>query len=44
MNLMESYKGRLSISEKYYAQQNNGARMSTQKKMITAMCLDNTAR
>jgi len=43
-NLMESYKGRLAIAEKYYASQNEGAKMSNQKKMVTAMCLDNTAR
>ena len=24
MNLLESYKGRLAISEKYYAQKNSG--------------------
>ena len=41
--LLENYKGRLAISEKYYAQQNSGARMSTQKKLLTATCLNNTA-
>lgn len=43
-NLLESYKGRLAISEKYYAQQNSGAKMSNAKKMVTAMCLENTAK
>ena len=43
-NLLESYKGRLAISEKYFAQQNSGARMSNQKKILTAACLDNTAK
>ena len=43
-NLLESYKGRLAISEKYYAQQNAGSRMSNQKKLLTAACLDNTAK
>lgn len=42
--LLESYKGRLSISEQYYAQKNNGAKMSSTKKMIVAQCLENTAR
>ena len=42
--LLENYKGRLAISEKYYAQQNAGARMSNQKKLLTAACLDNTAK
>lgn len=43
-NLLESYKGRLSIAEKYYAQQTNGQKMSNQKKLVTAMCLENTAK
>ena len=44
MNLLESYKGRLSVSEKYYSQKNNGLKMSNTKKMITAQCLENTAK
>ena len=44
MNLLESYKGRLSVSEKYYAQKNDGARLDNNKKMITAQCLDNVAK
>ena len=44
MNLLESYKGRLAISEKYFAQKNNGAKMSNTKKVITAQCLDNIAK
>ena len=44
MNLLESYKGRLAISEKLYAQKNNGTKMSNSKKMLTAMCLDNVAK
>lgn len=43
MNLLESYKGRLAVSEKYYAQKNNGEKMSNSKKMLTAQCLHNTA-
>lgn len=43
MNLLESYKGRLAISEKYYAQKNDGAKMSNSKKMLTAQCLHNVA-
>jgi len=43
MNLLESYKGRLAISEKYYAQKNSGEKMSNSKKMLTAQCLHNTA-
>ena len=44
MNLLESYKGRLAICEKYYSQLHEGAKMSTNRKMITAQLLDNTAR
>ncbi len=42
--LLENYKGRLAIAEKYYAQQNAGKKLSNTKKMVTAMCIDNTAR
>ena len=42
--LLENYKGRLSIAEKYYAQQNAGKKLSNAKKLVTAMCIDNTAR
>ena len=44
MNLLESYKGRLSVAETYYSQKNNGARMPADKKMNTAICLNNIAR
>lgn len=44
MNLLESYKGRLSVSEKYYASQHGGQKMSTAKKMTTAMCLNNISK
>lgn len=40
---MESYKNRLAIAEKYFTQQ-TGDKLSNQRKMVTAMCLDNTAR
>ena len=43
-NLLESYKGRLSIAEKQYGQQNGGAKLSNQKKMVTAMCLNNISK
>lgn len=44
MNLLESYKGRLSVAETYYAQKNNGAKLPADKKMNTAICLQNIAR
>ena len=43
-SLIESYKGRLAIAEKYYGQQNNGAKLSNSKKMVTAMCLNNVSK
>lgn len=42
--LLENYKGRLSIAEKYYAQHNAGKKLSNTKKLVTAMCIDNTRR
>ena len=42
--LLESYKGRLAIAEKYYAQQNNGAKLSNERKIVTATCLNNVAK
>lgn len=44
MNLLEAYKGRLAVSEKFYAQTNGGAKMDSTKKMIVAQCLDNTSK
>lgn len=44
MNLLEQYKGRLAVSEKYFAQSNGGAKMDASRKMLTAQCLDNVAR
>lgn len=41
--LLESFKGRLAISEKYYAAQNNGSKLSNERKLNTAICLKNTA-
>ena len=43
-NLVESYKNRLAISESVYQKSHNGARMSSQKKLMIAAVLDNTAR
>lgn len=43
-NLLENYKGRLSISEKYYAARHNGQRMPMKEKMLTAAMLSNTAK
>ena len=43
-SLLESYKGRIALSEKYYSQMNAGLKMSNQRKMVLAQCLNNTAR
>lgn len=43
MNLMENYKGRLALAEKYFAQK-TGSKMDADRKLVTAACLDNTAR
>ncbi len=43
MNLLESYKGRLSVAEKYYSEK-TGAKLSQAKKIAVAQCLNNTAR
>jgi len=44
MTLLEQYKGRIAVSEKYYSQKNNGAHLTNDKKMILAQCLQNTAK
>ena len=38
MNLMENYKGRLALAQK------TGSKMDADRKLVTAACLDNTAR
>ena len=43
-SLLESYKGRIALSEKYYSQMNAGLKMSNQRKMVLAQCLNNTAK
>lgn len=44
MNLLESYKGRLVVSESVYAKQHNGEKLSQNKKMVIAKLLDNQNR
>jgi hypothetical protein len=43
-NLLESYKNRLAISESVYQKSHNGAKMSSQKKLMIASVLNNTAK
>ena len=42
MNLLESYKGRLAVSESYYAKSHNGEKLSNNKKLVVAKLLENT--
>lgn len=44
MNLLESYKGRLSVAESFYAKTHNNEKMSNQKKLVTAKMLENCNR
>lgn len=40
-NLLESYKGRLAVSESYYAKSHNGEKLSQTKKLVVAKLLEN---
>lgn len=42
-SLLESYKGRIALAEKYYAAKHNGEKLSQEKKLLTAQVLKNTA-
>lgn len=42
--LLESYKNRLAISESVHQKSHNGAKMSTNKKMMIAAVLNNTSK
>ena len=42
MNLLESYKGRLTVAESYYAKSHNNEKLSMNKKLVTAKMLENT--
>lgn len=44
MNLLESYKNRLAISESVHQKSHNGAKMSSQKKLMIAAVLNNTSK
>ena len=44
MNLIESYKNRLAISESIHQKSHNGARMSAGKKLMIAAVLNNTSK
>lgn len=44
MNLLESYKNRLAISESVHQKSHNGAKMSAGKKLMIASVLNNTSK
>ena len=44
VNLLESYKGRLAVSESVYAKAHGGEKLSNNKKMVVAKLLDNQNR
>lgn len=44
MNLLESYKNRLAISESVHQRSHNGAKMSNTKKLMIASVLNNTSK
>lgn len=44
MNLLETYKARLAVSEKVYAKAHLNESMSEAKKIVTARCLDNISK
>ena len=44
VNLLESYKGRLAVSESYYAKSHAGEKLSNNKKLVVAKLLENCNR
>lgn len=41
-SLLEAYSKRLNLAEAYYAEKHNGEKLSEQKKLVTAVALNNT--
>ena len=37
--LLEQYKNRMSLAEKYYAEKHNGKKLDNYKKLMVAKCL-----
>lgn len=44
MNLLEQYSKRISLAEKYYAQNHNGQHMDDARKILVAKTIDNTSK
>lgn len=43
-SLFEAYKNRLSVAETVYGKMHEGAKMSNNRKLVTAKCLENVNR
>ncbi len=43
-SLLEAYKKRLAVAESVHQRTHNGAKMSPQKKLLVATCLNNTSK
>ena len=43
-NLLEAYAKRLNLAESVYAGKHDGAKLSDQRKLVTAVCLNNVNR
>lgn len=42
--LFEAYKNRLTVAESVYGKMHAGEKMSNNRKLVTAKCLENTNR
>lgn len=42
--LLEQYKTRVTLAEKYYAEKHQGKKLDNYKKLMVAKCLDNVNR
>ena len=43
-SLFEAYKNRLSVADTVYGKMHNGERMTNNRKLVTAKCLENLNR
>ena len=43
-NLLEAYANRLNLAESVYANNHNGQKLTEQRKLVTAVCLNNVNR
>ena len=43
-SLLETYSKRIALAESVYSGNHNGAKLSDQRKLVTAVCLNNVNR